>query len=274
MGITRNVASNGCPPLSGWRATTLLLSERGALTRRPVCVKGPRVGELSYDRATPDPRPPGPGPGPAAADADAGPDAAAAGPESAADLVGPRRAHADRAVGLRGALGHLRRAARRHRGERARPRRRSRRSELPALAAASFALSKLVVHEKVESWMRRPFVDETRRASPKGRRLRYAVGELLHVHALHRRLERARPRRAAAALARGRAHGLDGARRVGRQRPAAGRRSHGCARTRRPSRRSPPTRRSCAASAMPRDRCVAGVDMSCFGRQHSGPCHG
>jgi hypothetical protein len=50
--------------------------------------------------------------------------------------------------------------------------------ELPTLAAASFALSKLVVNEKVESWMRRPFVDETRR-KPKGRRLRYAVGELL-----------------------------------------------------------------------------------------------
>ena len=50
--------------------------------------------------------------------------------------------------------------------------------ELPALAAASFALSKLVVHEKVESWVRRPFVDEERR-QPKGRRLRYAVGELL-----------------------------------------------------------------------------------------------
>ncbi|MDA0174415.1 DUF1360 domain-containing protein [Solirubrobacter taibaiensis] len=51
-------------------------------------------------------------------------------------------------------------------------------NELPALAAASFALSKLVVHEKVESWVRRPFVDEERR-KPKGRRLRYAVGELL-----------------------------------------------------------------------------------------------
>ena len=50
--------------------------------------------------------------------------------------------------------------------------------ELPALAAASFALSKLVVHEKVESWVRRPFVDE-RRSKPNGRRLRYAIGELL-----------------------------------------------------------------------------------------------
>jgi Protein of unknown function (DUF1360) len=52
------------------------------------------------------------------------------------------------------------------------------RAELATIAAASFALSKLVVHEKVESWMRRPFVDEQRR-EPKGRRLRYAVGELL-----------------------------------------------------------------------------------------------
>ena len=34
------------------------------------------------------------------------------------------------------------------------------------------------MHEKVESWIRRPFVDETAR-KPKGRRLRYAVGELL-----------------------------------------------------------------------------------------------
>jgi hypothetical protein len=50
--------------------------------------------------------------------------------------------------------------------------------ELPTLAAASFALSKLVVKEKAESWVRRPFVDEQRR-EPKGRRLRYAVGELL-----------------------------------------------------------------------------------------------
>ena len=52
-------------------------------------------------------------------------------------------------------------------------------TELPGLAAASFALSKLVVHEKVESWIRRPFVDERNGGRPKGRRLRYAVGELL-----------------------------------------------------------------------------------------------
>src|ERR671933_2729627 len=51
---------------------------------------------------------------------------------------------------------------------------------LPVLAAATFALSKLFVHEKVESWIRQPFVEEQpdgRR--PKGRRLRFAVGELM-----------------------------------------------------------------------------------------------
>jgi hypothetical protein len=53
-------------------------------------------------------------------------------------------------------------------------------SELPVLAAATFALSKLIVREKVETWIRQPFVEERpdgRR--PKGRRLRYAIGELL-----------------------------------------------------------------------------------------------
>jgi uncharacterized protein DUF1360 len=53
-------------------------------------------------------------------------------------------------------------------------------AEVPILAAATFALSKLIVHEKVESWLRQPFVDEQPgRRRPKGRRLRYAVGELL-----------------------------------------------------------------------------------------------
>jgi hypothetical protein len=54
------------------------------------------------------------------------------------------------------------------------------REEVPVLAAAAFALSKLIVHEKAESWIRQPFVEEeTGRRRPKGRRLRYAVGELL-----------------------------------------------------------------------------------------------
>jgi len=54
-------------------------------------------------------------------------------------------------------------------------------AEIPILAAATFALSKLIVHEKVESWIRQPFVEEQApgRRRPKGRRLRYAVGELL-----------------------------------------------------------------------------------------------
>lgn len=52
--------------------------------------------------------------------------------------------------------------------------------EIPTLAAATFALSKLLVHEKVETWVRLPFVEERPDGTrPKGRRLRYAVGELL-----------------------------------------------------------------------------------------------
>ena len=52
--------------------------------------------------------------------------------------------------------------------------------ELLPLSAATFALSKLVVHEKVETWLRQPFVDESSEGKrPRGRRLRYAVGELL-----------------------------------------------------------------------------------------------
>jgi hypothetical protein len=54
------------------------------------------------------------------------------------------------------------------------------REEIPALAAATFALSKLLVHEKAESWIREPFVEERADGRrPKGRRLRYAIGELL-----------------------------------------------------------------------------------------------
>src|SRR3954466_7979706 len=54
------------------------------------------------------------------------------------------------------------------------------RAELPTIAAATFTLSKLIVHEKVETWVRQPFVEEHSSGSrPKGRRLRYAVGELL-----------------------------------------------------------------------------------------------
>jgi hypothetical protein len=53
--------------------------------------------------------------------------------------------------------------------------------ELPVLGLATFALAKLVAKEKVDSWVREPFLEElpTGERRPKGRRLRYAVGELL-----------------------------------------------------------------------------------------------
>jgi hypothetical protein len=52
--------------------------------------------------------------------------------------------------------------------------------ELLPLSAATFALSKLIVREKAETWIRRPFVEEApEEARPRGRRLRYAIGELL-----------------------------------------------------------------------------------------------
>jgi hypothetical protein len=55
------------------------------------------------------------------------------------------------------------------------------RAELIPLSAATFALTKLVVHEKVETWLRQPFVEERPDGKrPRGRRLRYAVGELLN----------------------------------------------------------------------------------------------
>jgi hypothetical protein len=48
------------------------------------------------------------------------------------------------------------------------------------LGLATFTLSKLVAKEKVETWVREPFVEETPHGRrPKGTRLRYAVGELL-----------------------------------------------------------------------------------------------
>lgn len=54
-------------------------------------------------------------------------------------------------------------------------------ADLLPISAATFSLSKLVAKEKVETWVREPFVEEAPggRRRPKGRRLRYAVGELL-----------------------------------------------------------------------------------------------
>jgi hypothetical protein len=53
--------------------------------------------------------------------------------------------------------------------------------ELPVMGLATFALAKLVAKEKVDAWVREPFVEERPNGErkPKGRRLRYAAGELL-----------------------------------------------------------------------------------------------
>jgi hypothetical protein len=53
--------------------------------------------------------------------------------------------------------------------------------ELPVLGLATFTLAKLVAKEKVDSWVREPFLEEHPNGErrPKGRRLRYAIGELL-----------------------------------------------------------------------------------------------
>jgi hypothetical protein len=53
-------------------------------------------------------------------------------------------------------------------------------TEVPALGLATFALAKLVAKEKVDAWVREPFVEERPEGRrPKGTGLRYAVGELL-----------------------------------------------------------------------------------------------
>jgi hypothetical protein len=54
-------------------------------------------------------------------------------------------------------------------------------AELPGLGLATFTLAKLVAKEKVETWVREPFLEERPDGErrPKGSRLRYAVGELL-----------------------------------------------------------------------------------------------
>lgn len=56
------------------------------------------------------------------------------------------------------------------------------RDELPVLALATFALAQVIAKEKVATWIREPFVEETgehRPSRPEGSGVRYAVGELL-----------------------------------------------------------------------------------------------
>jgi hypothetical protein len=53
-------------------------------------------------------------------------------------------------------------------------------SEFGPIAAATFALAKVVAREKIGTWVREPFVQERDgEREPRGRRLRAAVGELL-----------------------------------------------------------------------------------------------
>jgi hypothetical protein len=52
--------------------------------------------------------------------------------------------------------------------------------ELLPIAAATFALSKVIAREKIGAWMREPFVEDPAGARrPRGRRLQRAVGELV-----------------------------------------------------------------------------------------------
>jgi hypothetical protein len=53
-------------------------------------------------------------------------------------------------------------------------------SEVLPLGLAAFALSKLVAKEKVDAWVREPFVEEHPEGRrPKGTGVRYALGEML-----------------------------------------------------------------------------------------------
>jgi hypothetical protein len=53
-------------------------------------------------------------------------------------------------------------------------------AELLPLGAATFTLSKVIAREKIGTWLREPFVDESAgRRRARGRRLRRAVGELV-----------------------------------------------------------------------------------------------
>jgi hypothetical protein len=72
-------------------------------------------------------------------------------------------------------LGALLVAARTREAEPVRP------GELPVMGLATFALAKLVAKEKVDAWVREPFLEERPDGErrPKGRRMRFAVGELL-----------------------------------------------------------------------------------------------
>ncbi|MFL5841488.1 MAG: DUF1360 domain-containing protein [Thermoleophilaceae bacterium] len=51
--------------------------------------------------------------------------------------------------------------------------------ELIPISAATFAVAKAVARERIGTWMREPFVEESEGQKPKGRGLRRALGELV-----------------------------------------------------------------------------------------------
>lgn len=55
------------------------------------------------------------------------------------------------------------------------------RGDLGPLGVATFTFTRVLSEQKVEEWIRRPFVDEPGDAprTPRGRGMRYAIGELL-----------------------------------------------------------------------------------------------
>jgi uncharacterized protein DUF1360 len=85
------------------------------------------------------------------------------------------RDYAALSAGWGAALGTLLLAARDKGEEPVRP------AEIVPLGVATFALSKLVAKEKVDKWVRDPFVEELPdgKRTPKGSGLQYAIGELL-----------------------------------------------------------------------------------------------
>jgi Protein of unknown function (DUF1360) len=96
-------------------------------------------------------------------------------PDGGSDGPARARDYAALSAGWGAALGTLLLASRDKGEEPVRP------AEIVPLGIATFALSKLVAKEKVDRWVREPFVEEhpDGEREPKGRGLRYAVGELL-----------------------------------------------------------------------------------------------
>ena len=99
-------------------------------------------------------------------------------PPSDASAPGPRarpRDYAALSAGWGAALGTVLLAARDKGDEPVRP------AEVVPLGLATFALSKLVAKEKVDAWVREPFVEELPGGDrrPRGEGLRYAVGVVL-----------------------------------------------------------------------------------------------